>query len=224
MRTIATLAVLVAAAAPVAGQQHQHQGGNAAQHGAHGAHAAPAGWQFRLDRANADRNAVHFMQMGDELHFRLGPSGIFYNPQNTRTGAYRVSAEFQQMRAPEHPEAYGLVLAGRNLDAENQDYAYFLVRGGGQFTVKHRAGSEVHTIVDWTDHAAIHRQDAEGKATNQLAVDVGPEAITFLVNGTQVHRIERASVGHSINTDGVFGLRVNHNQDIHVKSFQATGG
>lgn len=222
MRTIAALAALIAAT-PLAAQQHQHHGTGSAGHAEHGAHAAPAGWQFRLDRANADRSAVHFMQMNDELHFRLGPAGIFYNPQNTRSGAYRLSAEFQQMRAPEHPEAYGLVLAGRNLDAANQDYMYFLVRGGGQFTVKHRAGTEVHTIADWTDHAAIHRQGEDGKATNQLAVDVSAEAISFLVNGTQVYRIVRADAGHEINTDGVFGLRVNHNLDVHVKGLTATG-
>lgn len=221
MRTSLVLAALIAAA-PLAAQ-HNHGQGHGAGHAHHGNHAAPEGWTFRLDRANADRSAVHFMQVGDELHFRLGPSGIFYHPENLRSGAYTVSAEFQQMRAPQHPEAFGLVIAGQRLDAADQDYMYFLVRGTGEFTVKHRAGDEVHTIADWTAHDAIRRQGEDGRATNTLSVEVDPQQIRYLVNGTQVYRIDRASAGHPINTDGVYGIRVNHNLDVHVKDLQATG-
>jgi hypothetical protein len=221
MRTIATFAAVLAAATPLAAQQHQHSG--ATQHTSHTAqHAAPAGWQVRLDRANADRNAVHFMAMGEGFHVTSGPAAVFFNPQNTRSGNYRLAAEFAQGRAPEHPEAYGLVLAARNLDAANQDYMYFIVRGTGEFAVKHRAGEEVHTIADWTAHQAIHRQGPDGKATNQLAVDVGADAISFLVNGTQVYRIDRAAAGHQINTSGIYGVRVNHNLDVHVSGLQVT--
>ena len=222
MRTIATLAALVAVASPLAAQQHQHQHSGSAQQAHAGQHAAPAGWQFRPDRANADRTAVHFMAMGQGMHVTSGPAAIFFNPQNTRGGNYRLAAEFAQGRAPQHPEAYGLVLAGRNLEAANQDYMYFIVRGTGEFAVKHRAGEEVHTIANWTAHQAIHRQGADGKATNQLAVDVTATAINFLVNGTQVYSISRAAAGHAINTDGIYGLRVNHNLDVHVSGLQAT--
>jgi hypothetical protein len=221
MRTIATLAALLTIAAPVAAQQHQHADPD--QHPAGAAHAAPAGWQFRTDRAQADRNAVHFMQMGDGYHFTLGPAAIFYNPQNTRTGAYRLTANFAQTRAPEHPEAYGLILAASNLEAANQSYIYFIVRGTGEYAIKHRAGDEVHTIVDWTASPAVHRQDAEGKASNVLTVDVSPDALSYQVNGTEVHRQARAAAGHPITADGIFGIRVNHNLDVHVSDFQATG-
>jgi len=221
MRTFATLAALMAISTPLAAQQHQHQhtqsGG---QHAHAGQHAAPAGWELRPDRADADRNAVHFMSMGQGMHVTSGPAAIYFNPQNTRSGAYRLSADFQQMRAPQHPEAYGLILAGRNLSAANQDYMYFIVRGTGEFAVKHRAGDEVHTIADWTAHQAIRRQGEDGKAANQLAVDVDGTAISFLVNGTQVYRIERAAAGHPINTDGIYGVRVNHNLDVHVSGLQ----
>ena len=217
MRTLALIAI-VAAAAPAAAQ-HQHAAQDAAHHAEH---ASPAGWEFRLDRANADRNAVHFMQMGNGLHFHPGPAAIFYNPSHNRSGAYRVSATFNQTRAPEHPEAYGLFFGAHNLDQDDQDYMYFLVRGGGQFTVKHRAGNDVHTIVDWTDNAAIHRHDTDGKASNELSVDVSPEAITYFVNGTQEHRSDRAAAGHPINTDGTYGLSVNLNLDVHVEGPQIT--
>jgi hypothetical protein len=223
MRTVATFAALLAVASPLAAQQHQHPQGTPAQPAAHGEHAAPAGWQYRLDRATADRSAVHFMQMGDGMHFTLGPAGIFYNPQNTRTGAYRLTATFAQTRAPQHPEAYGLVLAGSNLEAANQSYIYFIVRGTGEYAIKHRAGDEVHTIVDWTANPAVHRQDAEGKASNVLTVDVSPDALSYMVNGTEVHRQARADAGHPINADGLFGIRVNHNLDVHVSGLQATG-
>jgi hypothetical protein len=221
MRNIATFVALLAAA-PLAAQQHQHADPDHHPNDST-RHAAPAGWVVRMDRAQADRSAVHFMQMGDGMHFSLGPAGIFYNPQNTRTGAYRLTANFAQTRAPQHPEAYGLVLAGSNLDAANQSYIYFIVRGTGEYAIKHRAGDEVHTIVDWTASPAVHRQDAEGKAANQLTVDVSPDALSYMVNGTEVHRQARAAAGHPITADGVFGIRVNHNLDVHVSGFQATG-
>ena len=37
--------------------------------------------------------------------------------------------------------------------------------------VKHRAGNETHTVIDWTEHAAVQRPGADGKATNTLAVE-----------------------------------------------------
>jgi hypothetical protein len=86
--------------------------------------------------------------------------------------------------------------------------------------VKHRAGAEVHTILDWTDNAAVHKADAEGKATNTLSVDASkPDSVRLLVNGTQVAALPGAHVG---STDGFVGLRVNHNLDVHVADFSVS--
>ncbi len=176
----------------------------------------PDGWQARADRANAQMQNVKFVTMGDGYHVTLGPSVILYNPAQRAEGAYRARATFTQTKAPQHPEAYGLLVGGQNLDAPNQDYLYFLVRGDGKFLVKHRAGAETHTLVDWTEHAAITRADAAGKATHALAIEATAEDVRFLVNGTEVAKLPRAA---QLNTDGVVGLRINHNLDVHVAGF-----
>ena len=197
------LTLFVLAATPLAAQEHQHTAGA----------TLPSGWHARADRANASLQNVRFMQMGDGYHATLGPSVILYNPAQTAQGSYRAHATFAQTKATPHPEGYGLIVGGKNLDAENQDYLYFLVRQDGKFLVKHRAGTETHTLFDWTAHPAIKPVDAQGKATNALAIDVGAAGARFLVNGVEVAKVDRAP---NLNTDGIAGLRINHNLDVHV--------
>jgi hypothetical protein len=176
----------------------------------------PSGWQVRADRANAQMQNVKFVTVRGGYHVTLGPSVILYNPKQRAEGAYRARATFTQTKAPQHLEAYGLLVGGQNLDAENQDYLYFLVRGDGKFLVKHRAGAETHTLFNWTEHAAVKRADAAGKATNTLAVEATQAGARFLVNGTEVAKLPRVE---QLNTEGVVGLRVNHNLDVRVSGF-----
>lgn len=231
MRGIILTAAVLAAAVPASAQQHQHGGqqqqGGQHQHGQqqghqhdpdrHGAHATglPEGWRMRLDRPGSTA-PVHFMEMNGGLHAILGPAAIFYNPATTATGAYRAQGTFTLNRPSAHPEAFGLFLGGRNLEGADQDYLYFLVRQDGKFLVKHRAGAETHTLFDWTEHAAVRRPGADGTATNTLAVDVSEAGARFLVNGTEVANLPRV---HMLNTEGIVGLRLNHNLDVLVRDF-----
>jgi Ni/Co efflux regulator RcnB len=212
-RTVLTLAAVLAAAAPLAAQQHAHGHD-------HGQPGLPAGWHARLDRANASMDNVKFTAMGDGFHATLGPAAVFWNPENTVSGAYRAEATFTQTRAPTHPEAYGLFIAGRDLEGAAADYMYFLVRGDGKYLIKHRAANgDIHTITDWTEHAAVAKQDAAGKATNALAVEAGDFGVRLFVNGTRVAEFLKANVPY-LQTDGVVGLRINHNLDVHVAGFR----
>jgi hypothetical protein len=209
MRILIVAAALMAAA-PLAAQDHQH---HHAGHGAATDGSLPAGWQARLDRPNASVSNVRFMTMDDGYHMVLGPSGIFFNPTQRAEGRYTVRTTFTQNRAAQHPEAYGIFVGGRDLEGPNQAYLYFLVRQDGRFLIKRRAGNETPTVRDWTEHAAVRKLADGGTATNELAVDVGPRQVRFLVNGTEVARIDNTP---QLNTDGVVGLRVNHNLDLHV--------
>lgn len=216
MRGIVLTAALLAAL-PAAAQEHQHGGQH--QHGQAGAHAhaagIPEGWQMRLDRPGSTA-PVHFMSMDGHLHAVLGPAGIFYQPTAVASGAYRAQGTFTLNKPSEHPEAFGLLLGGRDLEGDAQDYLYFLVRQDGKFLVKHRAGSETHTLMDWTAHPAIRTPGADGKATNALAADVSDAGVRFLVNGTEVGNLPRAPM---LNTDGIVGLRLNHNLDVMITDF-----
>ncbi|HEU0012805.1 MAG TPA: hypothetical protein VFQ45_03940 [Longimicrobium sp.] len=223
MRAIVLTAALLAAAVPAAAQ-HQHGGqqqkpGAHADHAAHGGLALPAGWQVRLDRAGANAADIHFMEMDGTWHVVSGPAAIFYNADSVASGAFRAEATFTQNKPSNHPEAYGLIVGGRNLAADNQDYLYFVIRQDGRFLVKHRAGTETHTLQDWTEHAAVVKPGADGKAVNQLAIASGDFGASFFVNGQQVFNIPP---NVHLNTAGNVGLRVNHNLDVAVSNFSVT--
>jgi hypothetical protein len=214
MRGIVVIAALLAAM-PAAAQQHQHGNQQQGQHADHAGHTAalPQGWEQRLDRPNSTA-PVHLMSMDGHLHAILGPAGIFYNPQTTATGNFTAQGTFTLNKPSEHPEAFGLMVGGRDLQGPAQDYLYFLVRQDGRFMVKHRAGTETHTVIDWTEHAAVQRPGADGKATNTLAVESHAQGVRFLVNGQEVGALPRG-----VNTSGVVGLRLNHNLDVTITDF-----
>ena len=164
--------------------------------------------------------------MGPGFHVTSGPAAIYWNPANTASGNFTVTASFSQTKAAAHPEAYGVFLAGRDLNTPGQSYLYFLVRQDGKYLINHRANdSTVHKIVDWTANNAVKAIDADGKATNALSVVVRPDKLSFLVNGVEVTTLPRSEVdraGAGSGTTGITGVRVNHNLDVHIGGFAVT--
>jgi hypothetical protein len=189
-----------------------------------------AGWTGRIDPQAAARGRkieeAKFVSMGGGFHVTAGPAAIYWNPANTATGNYTVTATFNQTKASAHPEGYGLILTGKQLDTPNQGYLYFLVRQDGKFIINHRASdTEVHKIVDWTANDAVKAIDESGKASNKLTVVMGPQTVSFRVNGTEVHSIPRATIdggGDHSGSVGIAGIRVNHNLDVHIDGFALT--
>ncbi|HEX8673617.1 MAG TPA: hypothetical protein VF710_17105 [Longimicrobium sp.] len=212
MRQILFAAALLACATPALAQHNHAPAQQGAEH-SHEGGQLPDGWKARPDRADSDMSKLHFMPMSGGFHAITGPAAIVYRPADQARGVYTVQARFNQRKAPTHPEAYGIFYGGRNLETGTQEYFYFLVRGDGKYAVKHRAGSEVHDIRDWTEHAAIHKQDRNGRASNLVSVAVNATAVTLIVNGTRVAQFPRTQMGA---TDGVHGLRINHNLDVLV--------
>lgn len=210
-RSLTTLSLLALAAAPLAAQ-----GANDPTKKVEGSAPLPAGWSGRTDRPSDKLTDAKFVKMGTGFHVTSGPAAIYWSASQSVKGPFTASTTITQTKAPTHPEAYGIFFQGSKLDGPELNYAYFLVRGDGKFLVNHRAGSEVHKIVPWTDNAAIKKQDAAGKSTNTLTVDASkPDSVRLLVNGTQVHALK-------IPADGIVGLRVNHNLDVHVGDFTVT--
>ncbi|HEY2025731.1 MAG TPA: hypothetical protein VGG78_01905 [Gemmatimonadaceae bacterium] len=178
----------------------------------------PPGWNGRTDKASAKLEDAKFVTMGSGYHVTSGPAAIYW--KDRVSGPFTASATLTQTKAPMHPEAYGIFFMGNQLDTPAQSYAYLVVRGDGKFMVRHRAGNDLHTIVDWTDSPAVHKADASGKATNTVTVDASrPDSVRLLVNGTEVAAMPGAHVG---STDGAVGLRINHNLDVHVSEFTVT--
>ncbi len=174
----------------------------------------PAGWHVRPDRVDVRPDQLRFYAMGDGFHASVSQAGIYYDPARTAQGSYRLQATFTQTTPGAHPEAYGLLLGGRDLDNSRESYLYFVIRQDGQFLVKHRSGAELQTLADWTPNPAIH---VGSGAPNQLQVEVGADAIRFLVNGQQVAAVARDA---RYATDGIVGLRINHHLDVHVAKLE----
>jgi hypothetical protein len=217
-RSFTALSLLLLAAAPLSAQMagmKDHDPDKKAQGG-----ALPAGWTGRTDKATAKLEDAKFVTMGTGYHVTSGPAAIYWREANKVTGPFTASATMTQTKAPAHPEAYGIFFNGSKLDTPEQSYAYLLVRGDGKVMVKHRAGAETHTIMDWTENAAVHKADASGKATNTVSVDASkPDSVRLSVNGAQVAALPGSHVG---STDGYVGLRVNHNLDVHISDFSVT--
>lgn len=189
----------------------------AAQHAGHGAGGKlPDGWQGRVDRENQQLADVRLMAMGSSFHVTTGPHVILWKPEHSGTGAYTASATFRQAKAPERPEGFGLFVGGQALDGADQDYLYFLIRHDGRYMIRHRAGSEVHTLADWTAHDAVRRPTASEGASNTVAIDAGATRVRFLVNDVEVKAIDRVAM---LNTDGIAGFRIGHHLDIHIADF-----
>ncbi len=184
-----------------------------------GSGTLPSGWKGRLDNGSATAAAVagvKVMAMGTALHFVSGPAGIYFkSTDKPMNGSYDVEAAFTQLQPAAHPEAYGLFIGGSDLDGPNQKYTYFLIRQDGRFLVKRRAGNETPTVANWTESAAIKKADPSGKMSNTLAIHAAKDKVHFLVNGTEVSSVDPAQV----DTNGIAGLRVNHNLSVTADGF-----
>ena len=172
----------------------------------------PAGFTARTDRPDAPITGASYTASGSTWDVKTGPAHIIYASKDSASGNYTVSATITQLEKPTHPEAYGLIIGGRDLDQPGQTYTYFLVRGTGDVLVKVREGDKTRDVVKWTPSADVPKEDASGKATYALSAAVAGDSVKFSVNGRQVAAARKAG----LPTDGVAGLRINHN--LHVNA------
>lgn len=214
MATAVLAATMALATPPVA----------AAQQGAEGeaeTRPPPEGWMVRTD-GGASAETIDFLDMAPGWHITTGPAAIFYHPDRTATGTYRVEAETHLFDPGQRREGFGILFGGTDLEGDAQSYGYFLIRRDGSYLVKRRDGAETEVIEGWTEHPAVVGWDerAEDAATvkNVLAVEVGETEVAFHVNGEEVHRVAR----EELSTDGVVGLRVNHSLNLHVTRLDVT--
>jgi hypothetical protein len=177
----------------------------------------PAGWSGRTDEGGDIQN-VKFVTMEPGYHLTLGPATILYREIDRAKGPFHTLATFHQMKKLKHAEGYGLFFGGENLAGGDQHYVYFLVRDDGKYLIKRREGANTSEISKgWTPSAAIKKGDAQGRSTNLLEIDAkqDPAKVSFKVNGTSVHTAD----ARTMNPNGIVGLRVNHNLELHVEGF-----
>ena len=204
------LATLALMATPLSAQQKMDM-----DKPVEGGGQVPAGWSARTDKDVPMAN-VKIAPMGGGIHVTTGPAVILWRDADAPAAGFHTVATFTQTKAPEHAEAYGLFIGGKDLKGAGQGYTYFLVRQDGMFLIKAREGATTKNITTgWTANEAVVKKDDAGKATNKLEILVGTDKVTFSVNGKEVFSMPTTAGAMS----GVVGLRVNHNLDVHVDGF-----
>ncbi|MDZ7772652.1 MAG: hypothetical protein U5K31_07940 [Balneolaceae bacterium] len=186
----------------------------------------PVDWQYRLDNpateavvgADTSTADIFWVNMVPGMHITSGPAAIYWDSTNTLSGDFRISSTMHLFDPGDRREAYGLFFGGRNLNADDQAYTYFLLRNGGQYLIKQRMGSETSIVENWTDTDAMvsYTDTTEASVPNTLAVERSGDTLNFFVNGTQVHTMPAGDMV----TEGIAGLRVNHALNLHVENFE----
>jgi hypothetical protein len=197
------------------------------------AQTAPAGWKQRIDRSTSasDPDAageVKIVTADKGFHIETPAAAVFWHPTNTASGNYTLKGTFTLNKPSGHANYYGLVFGGSALEGADQKYIYFVVAQNGAWLVKTRTGGT--TAATFTGIAganarngsvmneAVKKPEAGGKSVNALEVRVQTDKIEFAVNGTVVHSAPKAG----LTTDGIWGIRSNHQLDINVEGLAVT--
>ncbi len=184
------------------------------------AQGAPSGWKLRVDRSTQASDpdgagTIRFTAVNGGFRAVAPQAAVFWQPTGSAVETYTLKGTFALNELSNHPNYYGLVFGGRDLEGATQSYAYFTVAQNGTWLIKKRQGEVASDVTPRGASAAIRRPDAAGKSSNDLEVRVGAANVDFVINGTTVHSIPKADVA----TDGLYGMRVNHFLDVTVTGF-----
>jgi hypothetical protein len=185
----------------------------------------PQGWKVRIDRSTSASDpdaagAVKFVTSGSGLRATNPQAAVFWNPANTASGNYSLKGTFKLMKPSGHTNYYGLVFGGSELEGPGQAYLYFLVGQDGSWLVKRREGDATKDVAPKAQNEAVKKPDASGQSTNALEVRVRPDKIEYVVNGTTVHSTPKT--GLTAKTDGIYGIRVNHQLEVQIDGLAVT--
>jgi hypothetical protein len=186
---------------------------------------APKGWKLRSDHSSdaSDPDAPganKFTVSGSGFHAINPMAAIYWNPANTATGNYTLKGTFKLIKSSGYDEYYGLIFGGSGLEGGTQTYTYFMITDDGTFLIKRRDGSSTQGVSPKTPSSAVKKPDASGTATNALEVRVKADKIDFVINGTVVTSLPKT--GAAAKTDGIYGIRINHQLDVQIDGFEMT--
>lgn len=192
------------------------------------------GWTGKIDAQEAASGQVlnnsRLAAMGNGFHVTTGPAVTYWNPANTVSGSYTVSASFnepQYMNLNNHPHPYGIVIGGNDLGTDQQSYLYCAAYGNGNFIVRGfgPAAFQLNGARP-TAHAAVNRAAGQGQPVTQvIAVSVTPTEVSCSINGQVVATYPKSEVvgaGKLKSTDGIYGIRFAHNTEAMVTDLRVT--
>jgi hypothetical protein len=228
MRLVYASALAAALMIPVANAAPQAQ--EADRKVAGGGITVP-GWQGVIDEASAKQGMTikdsKFDAMGNDLHLTIGPAAIYWNPKNTASGDYTVTATFKDLKpgSAGHPHPAGLFIGGTALDGK-KTLLYCTAYSSGEFLVRGFSDGTVFTLTTRPNgrggsipNAAVSKPGADGTSVNTVAWQVKGGRAECLINGTSVagyNKDEIVGAGKLSSLDGIYGIRVSHNMDVMV--------
>jgi hypothetical protein len=182
----------------------------------------PAGWKMRSDHSSnaSDPDASgsnKFLTSGSGFHAINPMAAVYWNPSNTVTGNYTLKGTFKLIKSTGEDEYYGLIFGGSGLEGATQSYTYFMVTDDGTYLIKRRDGTSTQGVSAKTPSPAVKKPDGSGTATNALEVRVMGDKIDFVINGTVVTSLPKT--GPAAKTDGIYGIRINHQLDVQIDGF-----
>ncbi len=190
-----------------------------------------AGWSGTIDARAAESGQTiedaSLTQEGDALHVKTGPATTYWNPANTASGDYTVSATFTEhayMALNDHPHPYGIVIAGNDLGTDQQSYLYCAANGAGRFIVRGFGPAPFQVNGRGEAHDAVNKAAGPGEpVTQEIAVSVRGDKVECAINGTVVGSYDKGALvtaGRLKATDGVYGIRFAHNTEGTVENLR----
>ena len=195
------------------------------------------GWAGVADSTGDSRgttiNDGKFIKMGDGFHITTGPAAAYFNTANKASGNYAVKAKFGEakyMGINNHPHPYGVFIGGNDLGTAAQSYLYCAAYGDGRFIVRGFAPGTPRGTFQMNGrgeaNAAVNKAAGKDQPVSQeIVLQVVGDDVQCAINGTVVASYKKADVlgaGKLKSLDGVYGIRVGHNADVHVSEFGVT--
>jgi hypothetical protein len=192
-----------------------------------------AGWKGRVDPNEATKGGKiedsKFAQVGSEFRINNGPAAIYWNPAQTASGSYTVSATFTEpkyMSSNDHPHPYGVFIGGSKLDTDQATFLYCTPYGNGSFIVRGMGPAPFRVSPGRSvPHDAIKKAEPGGSVTQEVAWVVTPEKAECKINGVVVGSYPKADLvgaGKLESLDGIAGIRAAHNVDVNVSNWKIT--
>lgn len=187
----------------------------------------PTDWRWRTDtpaKAVATDppppDGWFFVAMPPGWHVTTGPGAVIYHPAYEAKASFALEMEVFLFPGESQAE-YGLFVGGRALDASSTapEYVAFVARRDGQSAIIRHTAKGATPIRDWTATPAVApHPGGNDTVKNILRLDATTQEIAFSANGKEIVKVPRASVA----PEGLFGLRIGRNLNVHVSRLDVT--
>jgi hypothetical protein len=180
------------------------------------------------EKAGLSIKDAELAQDGYGLRVTTGPAITYWRPDDIATGDYTVSASFTEpkyMNLSTHPHPYGVFIAGNDMGTSEQSDLYCAAYGNGTFIVRGFGPAPFQMNGEKGEvNKAVHKAEGRGRPVSQdITLSVMGTRVECSINGTVVATYDKSALvtqGKLKSTDGTYGLRFGHNEDVKSTAFE----